>query len=108
MKIRKIKGEYFVDSIWLSMMVEKKLSSPLPVEIIDSPDMMRDPPCCICGSQDRKDIFIACVGGDWKRRICETCIEKHMPDLMPILKKKIKEGYAERKRGGKNRRRTQR
>jgi len=97
MKIRKIKDEYFIDSIWLSMMVEKKLSSPLPVKIIGSPCLMRDPPCCICGTPERRDVAIACVDGDWKRWICYECIEKHMPDLMPILKKKIEEGYVERK-----------
>jgi|GEM_PF-3689142 len=95
--IKKIKDEYFVDSIFELRFVEKELNPPLPIKIIDSNALMKEPPCVICGGMERRDLAIACVDGDWKRWICYECVEKHMPDLLPTLKKLIEEMYLELK-----------
>ena len=89
--IRKIKGKYFVDSVKELVIVERKLEKPLPVEIQDNSMLLREPICCICGGGERKDVAIALVKGDRTKRICSSCVEQHMPELWPELKKRIYE-----------------
>jgi len=90
-RIEKIGDDYFINSILHEVIVEKKLEKPLPVEMIENTCLLKEPLCCLCGIWgERRDVVILCIDGDWKKWICNNCVEKYMPDLYEELRKRIK------------------
>lgn len=88
-KVKKNKEGYFLREKWNGKyMIVKAETQPLKILILDNNADIKDV-CSICGDYERHAPFGPWVfAGRYDAPICEACIRKSLPDLLPELKEK--------------------